>query len=157
MFLVCKLQKTMYQTIIYTLYGYWSTVRIYLIIFELQIHSSLHGIFYRLNVKHCWKVENFVIWKNLDYGIYAWPDKSIVIENTVLVDNKVSIYAGVVGPHPLTHRTRDDIVTVKNSLMIGKSSNFDCLNDNIVPWHAAQTGKRSTRPPGGMYIIMLLA
>lgn len=95
-----------------------------------------------------------MIWKNLDYGFYVWINKNIVVTNTIMADNKVSFFLNGFGPGPLSHRSRKSVITIRDSLVIGRSSNFDCTNDDFVPWHLAQVGKRSSRAPGGKKNIL---
>ena len=85
----------------------------------------------------------------MDYGIYAWPDKSIVVSNLILVDNKISLGLHVFGPNPLSHQARNNTITVQNSLLIGKSTNFDCVKDNVLPYQATVYSHRSPRATGG--------
>lgn len=110
----------------------------------------MHGLHFKARSPHCWKAEHFLIWKNLDYGIFTWPDKSVVVSDTVLVDNKVSLALHVFGPGVLQHKFADNTITVRNSLLIGQSDSWDCVQDKIIPEHAAQYPvRRSPRPVGG--------
>uniref|UniRef100_A0A7M5X729 Cadherin domain-containing protein n=2 Tax=Clytia hemisphaerica TaxID=252671 RepID=A0A7M5X729_9CNID len=119
-------------------------------IYDNEIHSTLHGIHLKKPSSHCYKSENFLIWKNLDFGIYLWTTQSIEIKNVILVDNKISIFGGVWGPNPLSHQFKDNTFTIKESLFVGQSDNFDCVLDSVIPYHSTfYPGRRSPRAPGG--------
>ena len=67
-----------------------------------------------------------------------------------MVDNKIGAFLSVYGPQALTHQTHENTVTVQNSLIIGQSSNFDCIRDNVIPHHSTYyPSRRSPRPSGG--------
>lgn len=53
-------------------------------------HTCLHGIHigYNDGYNACAKIANFVTWKNWDYGIFAYPRSSVMIENCIIADNK---------------------------------------------------------------------
>ena len=121
-----------------------------LLLFFLQVHSAWQGVHQKGTSKYCWKAEKFLIWKNYDYGIYAWPDKSVIITDSVFVDNKISLSLQVFGPNPLSHTSRDNKITVKDSLFVGMSDIFDCTQDTTEPWHVQKTPNTpGSRPPGG--------
>ena len=122
----------------------WKTFTIF-----WQIHATLHGVHWNLGSTTCYKAEHFLIWKNYDYGIYVWTNKNILVTDSVFADNKVNFYVNSFGPNPLSHQSRDNVITVQNSLLIGRSGNFHCERDNVMPWHATKTQGRSQRPPGG--------
>jgi len=78
-----------------------------------------------------------------------------VISDSVFVDNKVSLALHVFGPPAVSHRTKDNMITVQNSLLIGQSTNFDCVTDKKIPYHASKyMWRRSPRPPGGKLQII---
>ena len=56
---------------------------IHSLFFYNQIHSTLHGIHMKLPSSYCYKLENFFIWKNLDYGIFLWTSQSVQLKNMV--------------------------------------------------------------------------
>ena len=85
--------------------------------------------------------------------MYVYTDKSILLRDMILADNKVSLFLNVFGPNPLSHKSRDNKVQVENSLLIGRSSNLRC--DEPIPWHAAQYMQwRSSSPRGGMLSVL---
>lgn len=53
-------------------------------------HTCLHGVHIGYNDGYhaCAKVANFLSWKNWDYGIFAYPRSSVMVENSIMVDNK---------------------------------------------------------------------
>ena len=116
----------------------------------LQVHSAWQGVHHKGTSKYCWKAERFLIWKNYDYGIYSWPDKSIVVTDSVFVDNKISLSLQVFGPNPVAHQSKDNKITVKDSLFVGMSDTFDCTQDTTEPWHVQKSpNSHGSRPPGG--------
>lgn len=67
------------------------------------------------------------------------------MKDVIFADNKISASLNVYGPNPLSHKSRDNNVTITRSLFVGKSSNFDCVKDNIIPYHASFYPQRSPR------------
>ena len=114
---------------------------------------------YKGSSSHCWKAENFLIWKNWDYGIFAWPDKKVLISNSILADNKISLALHVFGPNVLSHAFRDNSIIVKDSLLIGQSMSFNCIIDSIIPDHASnfpqRINSRPSPPKGGRYLCVM--
>ena len=82
---------------------------------------------------------------NYDYGIYAWPTQSIILTDSIFADNKLAISLNVHGASSIGHVVRDDVITIKDSTLIGQSSAFDCDAGDMSPWHAAQYP--DSRPP----------
>ena len=115
-----------------------------------QVHSAWQGVHHKGTSQYCWKAEKFLIWKNYDYGIYSWPDRSIVVTDSVFVDNKISLSLQVFGPNPVAHQSKDNKITVKDSLFVGMSDTFDCTQDTTEPWHVQKSpNSHGSRPPGG--------
>ena len=77
---------------------------------------------------------------NYDYRIYTWPTRSII-----LADNKLAVSLKSMVKVILATWLRDDVITIKDSILIGQPSVFDCDAGNIVPWHARQYP--DSRPP----------
>ena len=75
-----------------------------------------------------------------------------------MIDNKVSFYGGIVGPAAASHRVKDNSFTIRDSLFVGESDNFDCtLDDGNIPTHAkVYMNRRSPKPPGGKLHVELL-
>ncbi|KAJ8026136.1 Fibrocystin-L [Holothuria leucospilota] len=94
-------------------------------------HSTLHGIHLKDDSKHgCSMVSNFFIWNSFDYGVYAQIPSSLSVADSVLVDNKVGIFALIVGPPAIQHKTSDKFVEVKDSVLVGTSPSYDCHADS---------------------------
>ena len=56
------------------------------------------------------------------------------------------------GPAAVSHQTRDNTITVSNSLLVGQTTNFDCVNDQNMPFSAGKyMNRRLKRPLNGMH------
>lgn len=53
------------------------------------------------------------------------------MEKLTVVDNNVGIFPMVLGPPALNHLYQNKKITISKSLIVGKSSVFDCANDKM--------------------------
>ncbi|XP_065660201.1 fibrocystin-L isoform X2 [Hydra vulgaris] len=119
-------------------------------VYNNEIHSTLHGIHFRDTTTFCWKVEDFLIWKNLDYGIYTWPNWPIVVKNCIIADNKIGLSLNVFNPDPVAHLSSNNFAKVQDTLLVGRTTNFGCNEDDVIPYHSTfYPSRRSPRLPGG--------
>ncbi|XP_033757813.1 fibrocystin-L-like [Pecten maximus] len=99
-----------------------------------QAHSSLmgFGIFPEdvLSVS-CVVISNFTIWKSRDAGIYYQNTLSVEVHNAVLVENTVGTVSFIVGPSAVGHQTAEKYVLIKDSVVVGATSSFDCTTDAL--------------------------
>lgn len=121
-----------------------------------EVHGAWHGLHipYSGGVAGCSRLNDFLVWENLDYGIFAWPVCSIIISKLRAVDNRVNVFPNVHGPHILTHKTENKFFILRDSLLVGTSPGYDC-SDDFMPEarkpYIGQTGPRLA--PGGKLII----
>ncbi|XP_048777455.2 fibrocystin-L-like isoform X3 [Ostrea edulis] len=103
--------------------------------FDNIFHSNLMavGIFPidKVNPPTCWRIANMSIWKNYNYGVFYQSVYEISMEKLTLVDNNVGIFPMIIGPAALDHAYQNKKVTISKSLVVGKSSVFDCANDKM--------------------------
>ncbi|KAK3107766.1 hypothetical protein FSP39_021797 [Pinctada imbricata] len=101
-----------------------------------EVHTALLGLAIHPKLELTWsesclKYSNFTIWKCVDYGVYINHGTSMVVDQMKLADNKNNIYTFVSGPAALSHAYADKTTTITNSLIVGRSSSFDCTADVI--------------------------
>ena len=117
----------------------------------MKVHSALHGV--RNNLKaaqSCLKFESYKVWKVFDFGFYLWPNQSVLIKDSIVADNKISVFANVAGPNVIKHQYADHKITFENMLFVGQTNNFDCAKDNQAPFNAAfHNNDRSPRAAEG--------
>lgn len=77
----------------------------------------------------CIQINNFHVWKNLDYGIYYNNLVSSVIEGIKAADNGVNIFQFIIGPAAVQHQYENKFAEVFDSLIVGTSDAFDCSTD----------------------------
>lgn len=77
----------------------------------------------------CIQINNFQVWKNLDYGIYYNNLVSSVIEGIKAADNGVNIFQFIIGPAAVQHQYENKFAEVFDSLIVGTSDAFDCSTD----------------------------
>lgn len=128
--------------------------------FGNQVHGAWHGIHlpYTGGLPVCSMLYGYLTWNNLDYGMFIYPQSSVIVVNSIVVDNTVGVFPNVWGPHALSHKTADKYVIVRNSLIVGTSPNYDCAVDNIVPYARRPfTGDVGARKaPGGNYVKIFM-
>ncbi|XP_061164553.1 fibrocystin-L-like [Saccostrea echinata] len=77
----------------------------------------------------CVQINNFEVWKNLDYGIYYNNLVNTVIKGIKAADNGVNIFQFIIGPHAVQHLYEDKFAKVEDAIIIGTSDAFDCTTD----------------------------
>ena len=97
------------------------------------IHGALAGVTVFptnsfLNIS-CLSISNFTVYKSSHWGIYYQGDKSLIMDSNNLIDNQVNIFTMIHGPSSLTHSASSKNVQLRNSLIVGRSSSFDCTRD----------------------------
>ncbi|OWF48083.1 fibrocystin-L-like [Mizuhopecten yessoensis] len=99
-----------------------------------EAHSSSIGlaVFPGDNVQgSCYQISNYYIWECRDIGIYYNNKLSVDITDTVLAENTLGIYAQVIGPSAVSHLYTPKHCTIKNSLIIGTTSSYNCSTDHV--------------------------
>ncbi|XP_066271168.1 fibrocystin-L-like [Branchiostoma lanceolatum] len=96
------------------------------------IHTALHGIhLYEDGHPDCSLIRNFVIYKTWSYGLFFQSESSAVVEGMTFVDNRNGFFSSILGPPSLSHVMADKSVTVRDSLFVGRSAEFDCDADVV--------------------------
>ena len=116
------------------------------------VHGAWRGIHigYEDGHPHCSLISGFLTWKNLDYGIWFWPKSRVIISNVIAADNTVGIMPEIAEPSAIKHETANKFVHLYNSLIVGSSPSYDCVEDvkppiNSIPF----PDSRSMKAPGG--------
>ncbi|KAL3886657.1 hypothetical protein ACJMK2_026637 [Sinanodonta woodiana] len=81
------------------------------------------------DVYSCTRLANFKLWKNHDYGLYYNNGPSIKLTDNVLIENGVNIFSMVVGPVSLDHQYENKFAYVSDTVLVGRTSSFDCSKD----------------------------
>lgn len=99
------------------------------------VHGAWRGVHigYEDGQADCSLISGFLTWKNLDYGIWFWPESRVIISNVIVADNTVGIMPEIAGPAALSHLTANKFVQLTNSLIVGSSSSYDCVEDPKLP------------------------
>ncbi|CAH1247131.1 PKHD1L1 [Branchiostoma lanceolatum] len=96
------------------------------------IHTALQGIhLYEDGQPGCSLIRNFVISKCWSYGLYFQSESSAVVEDMTFVDNGNGFFSSIIKPPSLSHVMADKSVTVRDSLFVGRSTEFDCDADVV--------------------------
>ncbi|NXI68982.1 PKHD1 protein, partial [Anseranas semipalmata] len=114
---------------------------------ENVAHSNLHGVhLYRGDgFQTCTRITGFLSYKNYDYGMMFHLGSSVIMDNVVLVDNTVGLMPVLYCLYAKQCHTGKRFLELRNSVIVGTSSTFDCIRDRIKP-HAADLTSRD-RPP----------
>ncbi|XP_078542271.1 fibrocystin-L [Lissotriton helveticus] len=117
-----------------------------------EAHGGLYGVYMQQDgLPGCSLIQGFTIWRCWDYGIYFQTTESVQINNVRLVDNGMGIFSIIYTPTATSHELSTKSVTIKNSLLVGSSPNFNC-SDVLTSSDAnieLSSAHRSTRPPKG--------
>uniref|UniRef100_A0A8C2VLV7 Fibrocystin n=1 Tax=Chinchilla lanigera TaxID=34839 RepID=A0A8C2VLV7_CHILA len=121
-------------------------------------HSNLHGLhlYEQIGSDNCTSVSGFLAFKNFDYGAMVQVENSVELENITLVDNSVGLLAAVyVSPAP-QHSSKAVQIVIRNSVIVGTSSSFDCILDRRKPHSAnlTSTDRAPPNPKGGRVGIL---
>ncbi|XP_041664378.1 fibrocystin-L-like [Cheilinus undulatus] len=118
-----------------------------------EAHSGMFaGVFMdKDGLPGCSLISNFFIWRTFDYGIFFQTFSSVIIHNATLVDNGMGIMPLIYGPPSLAHKMADKYASVKNSMFVGSSINFDCSDTLPSSDFNVRSSKqhRAPRPPNG--------
>ncbi|XP_069129825.1 fibrocystin-L-like [Argopecten irradians] len=91
----------------------------------------------------CYQISQYLIWKCNGIGIYYNDRQSVTFTENVLAENALGIYAQVIGPSAVAHVYSPKFCTVKDSLIIGTTSSYNCSTDQM-----KSTGIQSQIPGG---------
>merc|ERR1711892_1253199 len=98
-------------------------------------HSCLRG-YYMLRVgQSCNRVAGFNFYKISHFGVLFYTSKAVshnVLDNVIIADSRVAVASVMAGPDSVLHIAESKTATVKNSVVVGKSSAFDCDYDGAM-------------------------
>ncbi|XP_076865903.1 fibrocystin-L-like isoform X2 [Brachyhypopomus gauderio] len=117
-----------------------------------EAHGGLFGVYLNKDgLPDCLQIQDFTVWRNLDFGIYFQVSMRVLISNVTLVDNGMGIMPLVYEPAAVTHEYSNKTVTVQNALIVGSSPNLNCSDSQpLNPINIALTASsRAPRPLNG--------
>lgn len=98
-----------------------------------SVHSTMAGVVILPTFSYpdlkCIKISSFTIFKSMHWGIYYQGTQSLLVESNKLIDNFVGVFSMVYDPSAVSHIKSDKWYTVRNSLVVGRSIEFDCIKD----------------------------
>lgn len=95
----------------------------------------------------CGYIRNFTIFKSTYWGIYFNSPYGFMADSNTLVDNRVGIFTMIIEPSPLTHELARKPNAIANSLIVARSSTYNCSTD-IVPDDLNYAKALTARPIG---------
>ena len=113
-------------------------------------HSCLHGVHLGYTDGHATgsKFENFTLSHCYFFGFFSYSPASIVISNSVFVNNVAAIFASVIGPSSLTHTVGEKSVIITNTVIVSRLNTTRCsLSEPPIVAHQNSDGIQS--PSGG--------
>ena len=75
--------------------------------------------------ENCTRFSGFSIIHSYGYGFYTQTDCSVIVENSILVENKVGFFPMVLKPESDKHEAAEKFSTIKNSLLVGETEHYD--------------------------------
>ena len=97
----------------------------------------------------CVSISGFTVFKSVNWGIYYQNEPSVIIDSNILVDNQVSVLSFVLYPNMIQHILSGKTTQISNTIFVGRSSSFDCLNDVVPSDFNAQYTKLMNAYGGG--------
>ncbi|XP_073714826.1 fibrocystin-L [Misgurnus anguillicaudatus] len=119
---------------------------------ENEAHGGLYGVYMNKDgLAGCSQIQGFTVWKNFDFGIYVQVSMNVYISNVTLVDNGMGIMPIIYSPPSVSHEYDDKTVYVQESLIVGSSPDFNCLDKlaTTETYVALSKSHRAPRPPKG--------
>nr|XP_055075128.1 fibrocystin-L-like [Misgurnus anguillicaudatus] len=119
---------------------------------ENEAHGGLYGVYMNKDgLAGCSQIQGFTVWKNFDFGIYVQVSMNVYISNVTLVDNGMGIMPIIYSPPSISHEYADKTVHVQESLIVGSSPDFNCLDTLATSetYVALSKSHRAPRPPKG--------
>ncbi|XP_073714529.1 fibrocystin-L [Misgurnus anguillicaudatus] len=119
---------------------------------ENEAHGGLYGVYMNKDgLAGCSQIQGFTVWKNFDFGIYVQVSMNVYISNVTLVDNGMGIMPIIYSPPSISHAYADKTVHVQESLIVGSSPDFNCLDTLATSetYVALSKNHRAPRPPKG--------
>lgn len=80
----------------------------------------------------CLRISGFTIYKSSSYAINYKGPFELLVDNNILIDNHVGLYATVIGPPSLTHAVGNKKVKIENNLIVGQSQTYSCEDDSNI-------------------------
>ena len=120
-------------------------------------HSSFHCFHmgYTDGTKtECSRHFNITAYACHHYGFFGYSSSSVHLLESTFVNNKVAVYATVVGPPALSHSVGMKTVLIENVRVISASKTFNCLQDEVVPRisHGLPSNFRGLLSPSGGHV-----
>ncbi|KAA0710211.1 Fibrocystin-L Polycystic kidney and hepatic disease 1-like protein 1 [Triplophysa tibetana] len=117
---------------------------------ENEAHGGLYGVYMNKDgLAGCSQIQGFTIWKSFDFGIYIQVSMNVFISNVTLVDNGMGIMPIIYRPPSVSHEYANKTVRVQESLIVGSSPNFNCLDTLVTTetYVSLSESHRAPRPP----------
>nr|XP_055075131.1 fibrocystin-L-like [Misgurnus anguillicaudatus] len=117
-----------------------------------EAHGGLYGVYMNKDgLAGCSQIQGFTVWKSFDFGIYVQVSMNVYISNVTLVDNGMGIMPIIYSPPSVSHEYDDKTVYVQESLIVGSSPDFNCLDTlaTTETYVALSQSHRAPRPPKG--------
>jgi len=81
----------------------------------------------------CGRFNDFLTWKNWDYGVALQTENSMEFDNIRALDNGVGFLPWVAGPSSYAHLWENKYVTLQNSVIVGVSDVYNCDVELVKP------------------------
>ncbi|XP_065144791.1 fibrocystin-L-like [Paramisgurnus dabryanus] len=117
-----------------------------------EAHGGLYGVYMNKDgLAGCSQIQGFTVWKNFDFGLYVQVSMNVYISNVTLVDNGMGIMPIIYSPPSISHEYAEKSVHVQESLIVGSSPDFNCLDKLATSetYVALSKSHRAPRPPKG--------
>ena len=96
---------------------------------------STNGIDLMIDIFNEWpciRVTDFTIYKSPAVAIIYKGPNNLIIDNNIIIDSQVGIYASVLGPLTTTHEVGNKTSLIQSNLIVGQSPVYKCAEDPLI-------------------------
>ncbi len=78
---------------------------------------------------NCLRISGFTIYKSYMFAILYKTLPAVLIDNNILVDNHVGVYANIARPSSRLHIVGNKTAVIENNVIVGQSQTYACQDD----------------------------
>ena len=82
---------------------------------------------------NCLRISGFKVFKSSMFGILYKTLPEVLIDNNIVIDSQVGVFAYIVEISSLTHLVGNKTAKIENNLIVGQSQTYTCQDDLLIP------------------------
>jgi len=102
-----------------------------------QVHGSPIGVAIdpmhpKNDYLNCLRISGFTVYKSSMFAILYKTIPEVLIDNNIVIDSQVGMYAYIFEQPSLTHIVGNKTAQIENNLIIGQSQTYTCADDFMI-------------------------